>query len=311
MIIYDNFFDDVLLAPAKAGADNLKIISGYASSAMASHHLELISQQQLPLNISLLVGMTALEGISQANHRGFIQIQNKKYPKQFTCNYVHKLPQVHSKLYIWSKGNKFHSAFLGSANYTQKAFYGKQQEILSPIYDSSTLDYFAQLETRSITCIHHEIENFIRINKDKNRCDETFEKAVAPLFSLKKGHKYVPDSSGLNWGQRPQLNREPNQAYIRLTPEVYRSNFFPAKPQHFTVVTDDDHTLICTRAQKSSEGQAIQTPLNNSLLGEYFRNRLGVANGEKVTMEHLVNYGRDEVTFYKIDDENFYMDFSN
>lgn len=32
---------------------------------------------------------------------------------------------------------------------------------------------------------------------------------------------------GLNWGQRE--GREPNQAYLQLAPEVYRSDFFPVK----------------------------------------------------------------------------------
>ena len=73
-------------------------------------------------------------------------------------------------------------------------------------------------------------------------------------------------------------------------------------------MTDDDKVLICTRAQQS--GKAIHTPHNNSLIGEYFRNRLGVGNGEPVTLENLIAYGRTDVTFYKIDDETYFMDFS-
>lgn len=39
---------------------------------------------------------------------------------------------------------------------------------------------------------------------------------------------------GLNWGQR--TGREPNQAYIQLPIEVYRSDFFPKKPDRKSVV---------------------------------------------------------------------------
>ena len=53
---------------------------------------------------------------------------------------------------------------------------------------------------------------------------------------------------GLNWGQR--IGREPNQAYIQLPIEVYRSDFFPKKPEHFSVRTDDGQDIIFTRAQK-------------------------------------------------------------
>lgn len=32
---------------------------------------------------------------------------------------------------------------------------------------------------------------------------------------------------GLNWGRRDK--RDPNEAYLQLTPEVYKSDFFPPK----------------------------------------------------------------------------------
>lgn len=77
---------------------------------------------------------------------------------------------------------------------------------------------------------------------------------------------------------------------------------------HFTVLTDDEKVMICSRAQDNSK--AIHTPHNNALLGEYFRNRLGLSSGELVTKDDLEAYGKTEVVFYKIDDETYYMDFS-
>ena len=118
----------------------------------------------------------------------------------------------------------------------------------------------------------------------------------------------VPETSQLNWGQR--MGREPNQAYFQLKPEVYKSDFFPVKGIHFSVLTDDGKTLVCTRAQKDERGHAIETPHNNSLLGEYIRFRLGLKNGEKVTLQDLLNYGRTTIDFYKVDDESYFMDFS-
>ncbi|MDA3955804.1 MAG: NgoFVII family restriction endonuclease, partial [Oceanispirochaeta sp.] len=115
----------------------------------------------------------------------------------------------------------------------------------------------------------------------------------------------------LNWGHgEKRTRRNKNEAYIQLSPEVYKSDFFPKKGQHFTVVTDDSKLFICTRAQKKdTDGTAIETPHNNSLLGEYFRNRLGLVNGAFITKNELQQYGRTDVTFYKFDDENYYMDF--
>jgi hypothetical protein len=130
------------------------------------------------------------------------------------------------------------------------------------------------------------------------------EQVKISLLSSRTGE--VQNKGGLNWGQRP--GREPNQAYIQLPPDVYNSDFFPRAPQCFTVVTDDNKIFICRRAEKDEQGQTIHTPQNNSYLGEYFRNRLGLANGAFVTRNDLERYGRTDVIFYKVGDE-YYMDF--
>ena len=102
--------------------------------------------------------------------------------------------------------------------------------------------------------------------------------------------------------------RKASRFKLVATSDIYRTDFFPPVSVHFTLFTDDGKTLICTRAQQN--GKAIHTPHNNSLIGEYFRNRLGVPNGKAVLADHLIKYGRTDLTFYKIDDETYYMDFA-
>ena len=113
---------------------------------------------------------------------------------------------------------------------------------------------------------------------------------------------------GLNWGQRE--NRDPNQAYLQLTPEIYRSDFFPPKGKYFVVETDDNKTFIMTRAQKEL-GTALQIPDNNALLGEYLRERLRVQSGAQITKEDILSSGLSEITFRKKDDMHFFMSFRN
>lgn len=36
----------------------------------------------------------------------------------------------------------------------------------------------------------------------------------------------ISERSALNWGQRPEEGREPNQAYIPLKAEIYKTDFF-------------------------------------------------------------------------------------
>ena len=99
-----------------------------------------------------------------------------------------------------------------------------------------------------------------------------------------------------------------NEAYIPLPHTIAKSGFFPLNKQHFLAVTDDHHTLQLRVEQQNDK--AITTPASNALLGEYFRNRLGLANGAYVHLDDLISYGRTDVLFCKIDEEQYYMDFS-
>ncbi|MBD5269743.1 MAG: NgoFVII family restriction endonuclease [Bacteroides sp.] len=107
---------------------------------------------------------------------------------------------------------------------------------------------------------------------------------------------------GLNWGNRD--NRDRNEAYLQLSPDVYKSNFFPEKGIYFVVETDDNETLIMNRAQKGV-GTAIQTPENNATLGLYIRKRLGIPSGTEITVNHLKNSNLTKFIFTKIDDKHF------
>jgi len=314
-------YNEVLIKPSQEGADSLKIISGYATSVMASDHLEDLNEKQLDVHISLLVGMCPSDGLSLSNHRGFQSIVNSKmasFKDRFTCSYIYKAPPVHSKLYIWYKGKNLYKAFIGSANYTQNAFY-HQRELLAEIHDSNINEYCQMLEEDSIFCNLSDAETLVCVHNDGNyyrrhihedkKIDSDIksseiEQVKVSLLSNRTGE--IQNRGGLNWGQRP--GREPNQAYIQLPPDVYNSDFFPKAPQCFTVVTDDNKIFICRRAEKDEQGQTIHTPQNNSYLGEYFRNRLGLANGAFVTRNDLERYGRTDVIFYKVGDE-YYMDF--
>jgi len=325
-MITTNLFNRVLIEPTKSGCNKLIIVSGYATSAMAFHHLEELNNlNRTDVEIKLLIGMCSEDGLSISNHRGFGKIMND-YGNRFECSYRIESPPMHTKLYIWCADEEPRISFLGSPNYTQKAFNEKRQkEALTQCNIAKALEYYNGLVDDSIYCTHPDTENLIQIYNDR-----TFRRrgAVVEQHPVIAGGFFQPDFNslenvtvslldrngnihrrgGLNWGQR--IGREPNQAYIQLSPDVYKSDFFPIKSTHFTVLTDDNVTLICTRAQKNSMGAAIETPQNNSFLGEYFRRRLRLPNGAFVHKEDLLKYGRTDVVFYKIDDENYYMDFS-
>ena len=179
------------------------------------------------------------------------------------------------------------------------------------------MEYYLSLIDRSIYVHHSEVEEYVVIHPTHPILDR--ENTLVEGFDLlaQEGYETVTLSlitrngepgkrSGLNWGQRPRRN--PNEAYISLPSKVAKSGFFPLEKRHFTALTDDRHQLILRVEQQNDK--AITTPARNSDLGEYFRNRLGLANGEYVTSDALKRYGRTDVVFLKLDEETYYMDFS-
>jgi hypothetical protein len=292
---------------------------------MASWHIkELSTQECRPINITLIVGMCLFDGISKAVHEGFNNLVRRNGTlgqSDLTCQYVIKGAPVHSKLYLWEKDGSPFRAFMGSANYTQTAFSAMRRELLDECAPDAALDYFDLIEPNTIFCNHAEVEDKILISPSHQILDAEDTPIVSvrgagveslTLSLLARGGE-TGSHSGLNWGQRD--GREPNQAYISLPAETARSGFFPLEGNvngkhnpHFSVVTDDSINLILRVEQQNNK--AITTPLNNSLIGEYFRNRIGTANGAKVTRQDLERYGRTDVTFYKLDGEQYFMDFS-
>jgi hypothetical protein len=318
MLYNNDFRNHILIEPIRCGADKLKIISGYATHTMASWHItEIASKFQRPIDISLVVGMCVFDGISIDVHEGFNNIiarNNTQNQSNLTCQYVCEGAPVHSKLYLWEKNERPFLAFMGSANYSQTAFSSARRELLSECNPAEALEYYESIERDTIYSNHAEVQDYIKLTQ-KHSILEAEDSRLNTIrgagmqsikLSLLSISGDVGEKSGLNWGQRD--GREPNQAYIPLPALIARSNFFPLEKKHFSVLTDDSKQLILRVEQQNNK--AITTPLNNSLLGEYFRNRIGAANGAFITKNDLLNYGRTDVTFYKLDDEQYFMDFS-
>ena len=167
---------------------------------------------------------------------------------------------------------------------------------------------YTDVEKRTMYCTHAEVDEYVvfRSAEDDTREEMEADTENCVRLSLLARGGETGARSGLNWGQRNKRNR--NEAYIPLPSHIAKSGFFPLDKQHFLVVTDDHHTLQLRVEQQNDK--AITTPASNALLGEYFRNRLGLPNGAYVRKDDLLAYGRTDVTFYKIDEEQYYMDFS-
>ena len=307
-MITESLFNEILVKPVEEGANRLLVVSGYASANMAYRHLgeDLIKARSV--RVALIYGMAAKDGVLLADHEGFKRLENGG---AFECHYRLVLPPVHSKVYVWMDGDKPVKAFVGSANYTQQGFglARNQGEAMAEEIPQNAFAYFERAQQGAMEARHDDIESHVRFHNDGQEPGEDSDCRIVPLVS-RDGE--VQSSAGLNWAyrQQPGYNRNRNEAYIQIGASLGREDFFPPRPTRFTIKTDDGASFIAVRAQKGGAGDAIETPENNALLGEYFRNRLRVPSGDFVTAAMLDAYGRRDVEFCKIDDETFLMDFS-
>ena len=307
----------VLFEPLNSGVDELFILSAYATPNMLSWYIKNVFEKTAtPIKINLVVGMVPFDNLSVSIHEGFLQLLSAELPREIQsvkCSYVIDNPAVHANLYIWSKAGTPQIAFMGSANFIQSSFIGThREELLAICAADEAMEYYETVVPRTVYCNHAEIEEYIILRPTHpvldlesnlvNQLDD-YDSVVLSLVT-KTGEPGI--RSGLNWGQR--RGREPNQAYIPLPSRIARSGFFPLEGRHFTAITDDRHQLTLRVEQQNNK--AITTPVRNSDLGEYFRNRLGLQNGAFVTRADLDRYGRTDVKFVKLDEETYYMDFS-
>lgn len=313
-MIRSNLYSSVLLAPCANGANELFIVSGYASATFTRRHIVDLVKQSGPSNkVNLIIGMPK----KKTDHQGFLSLLDS-HPNIFCGHYFEGRPSVHCKLYSWFKDNSPKDAFSGSANYSQYGFFEENQANQLTNDDPIEIrDYYNELLRSSILIKDAIVESAIpfRIGRLTDSVPpgeiEWIEdnKVVKISFLTREG--IVSTSSGLNWGQRLDNlgnQREPNQAYLSIRKEAKKKGFLPEKGFTFTMLTDSGNSLDCTVQQDGRK--AVATTDNNSILGKYIRQRIGVAEGSLISVEDLERYGRTDFVLSKIDDETFLFDMS-
>jgi hypothetical protein len=322
-VISENLFERVLLDPTGRGASELFVSSGYASAAMVSRHFAIVSKEMgRDLSIDLHVGMSGRDGLSRSTLLGLQAIPRQIAGREFNCTLSPRGVSNHSKVYVWCDETGPREAYLGSSNYTQLGFgvtgsSPHHSEVCTPIDPEMGMKYVLASSKNGIGYKSSDVFEYIDIVDDflrQTKIDEDFHTnsdansdfVELPLIMVRgKEMGEVHSRSGLNWGQRE--NRNPNQAYIPVPASISKSGFFPEKGVHFQVSTDDGEAFLCTVAQDGDK--AIETPTDNSIIGLYFRRRLGLPSGARVMRSDLDRYGATSVRFTRRDFENYELSF--
>ena len=164
------------------------------------------------------------------------------------------------------------------------------------------------------------------------------------IIGVTTGVGEVHASGGLNWGFSNAMPK-PSDAYIPIRMEVIRNNktLFPQKRSGenipFDVIWDDGTSMqVLLEGNNNIEGQIfpkqISTFKNKTELGDYLRKRIQRKLNIELAIPQEVNdkdrmktnpeeykdkfitkgileaYGRTDITIKKIDESNYYFDFS-
>lgn len=317
-----NAFQRVLVDPAVRGSDELYVISGYSSPSMVVRHFDALRAVGTRIALDLQVGMTSSEGISRFALSGFQSVHSQVVGGRLSCR-LNTGTTIHSKLYVWCDSDGPREAFIGSGNYTQTGFgvgarTAPQEELFVSVNPGIAFDHIVRLSGQSVQVDDPEIENLVSVSEidpeyfqgpqdlDSSIDPGGIESVLLPLVQTTKSPGSVHnEGGGLNWGQRGRRN--PSEAYIPIPSRVRESHFFPEKGVRFQILTSDGETFVATVAQQGNK--AIETPEDNSIIGAYFRRKLGLLPGQFVRTEDLESFGSNAVRFSRVDDDLYLMTF--
>ena len=136
------------------------------------------------------------------------------------------------------------------------------------------------------------------------------EHIFLPLYSTKKGEKYVPAKSGLNQWNASGRERDNDEIYIPIPTWIHRSfeGFFPPRHQSFELILPDDTILSAKLCQDNSK--ALMSNPNKRLGTWLLRQVMNLNKGELLTYARLEELGIDSVVVYKESNGTYTINFT-
>ena len=333
MLFYDNLEKIIFHRHEMFKCDELVIISGYLGPQPV-HQL-----MNLPFKVTVIYGMYGCDGVRESLHNALVK--ENEILDNVTILYS-TLP-VHAKCYIWKNKGEVVHALVGSANFSTNGIKTPFKEVLA----ETTVDTFDPLDEYTKRIMTYAINcKMATVNKNLKKSVKTTNKKYdpdicsMPLYIIENGKPFIPEKSGINWGMAKKTGSHVNinDAYIRIGADLveHYPKLFPAKQSHpasLDKVVRKDHRhndsidilwddgtvmtgLLEGSITKVENGvkvlypKQIATTPRKALLGEYIRGRLGVPEGEAITINDLKRYGRATIDVSLQGEGIYYFDFS-
>ena len=136
------------------------------------------------------------------------------------------------------------------------------------------------------------------------------DEVVLPLFSYKKGDKYVPEKSGLNQWNASGRTRDLNEIYIPIPSWIHTEfpEFFPSRDRNFKLRIPNGEYLDVKVCQENSK--ALMSNPNKALGNWLLRKVLNLSEGQLLTYSKLEEINIDSVIIRKTDTQDYSIDFA-
>ncbi len=341
MIFNKKLNNEICMRHHTNNADSLLILGGY----IGLNPVKNISEEGI--NVDVVYGAFQKANFNQKRHDQYVSITKKTSTKVYYSNqYYHSKIYCWIKndtpIDILVGSANFSSSGLEND-------YQEFLTTISHTDFKDTFDYMNFCLRNSTLCNKASAPVNIRTSQNlvinANQISQLLIKNSKPLdkiisLSPPKARIFCGDSrgnissggSGINWGHG-QGNTNVNDSYIRLgvdlikaipelfpnkgiNPNIGKGQSFKSSRQVADGIFDDGEVMQLSFEQKGPESgqgnyyKALTSWPNKSILGAYLRKRLKVSSGSKVDYSHFLNYGRDCIDIEKIDDGQYYLDFS-
>lgn len=148
---YNSLAENVLLAPAKDGANRLCILTKSAAPNMVSWLLlNHIRNLKSPINVELMI-VAAAAGIEVSAHESYRELHS--IVQYFVCSYIYEPINVSTNLYIWLRDDSPSVAYAGAAMFEQGDFLAKANGSLALCDAAGAWAQFQSAVGSSIYCI--------------------------------------------------------------------------------------------------------------------------------------------------------------
>lgn len=305
--------------------DELIILSGYLGPSPI-HQI-----QDLPFESKVIYGMYGSDRITQRLHSSLLALHSTIS----NLNIYYSRTPVHSKCYVWKRGGSVIHALVGSANFSSSGLRTPFKEILAETSRDTFVplnNYLREILESSLICNSEEI-TFREMPPAPQPDVPDMPREICRMTLLDSRTGETHRAHGLNWGQDPRHHTNPNDANIPIRARYIRghSELFPEKltiptrrngrgrPHRHNdaieILWDDEVTMEgllegSIRIDGRIYPKQISSFPRKSELGIYFRTRLGVPLGARVTRQHLENYGRTHADLSLLSEGVYYCDFS-